>query len=637
MAIGTNGISGAMDRKTFLSGALVAGAAAVATPVIASADTAEEAAPASEGARVHGYCGPGDWLGSAPEIPEDQIEVVGDYDMVILGSGHSGLAASFSAIDEGLSIAIVEKQPWSAFVPEDGSDGGGWYGCYIGHINSQFLIDKGFGPYNTGEFVSEFTKRAAGRCMPDIIRLYAQNGGKMFDRYHEIYDMYEAERKESDSNVYLQGVNTRHDGEADPDEGYFDMSDMFKPPMCNTQTCHYDDVEYPIEASGYKTWPGNVMFWGYHGNDIEWVHKWIVRYVQDNGGQYFFEHTGVKLVTDESGAVTGLIAQDAEGNYKQFNAKKGVLLASGDFIGNPAMCWALLNEGMEWAERDGYTAEDWSFAGSRSGDGHKMACWVGGMIEPSPRGWAAIGGGASGPWGTVPLLQLDAAGERMYNEAAIPQLWATNLRLVSPCHAWISDANWKETVGRSPLDHGAPDFGYDDYWNQLEKEMDALVPSDEATFVTGAMVGERKNMGGEVYCANTLEELAGLLGYEGDAKDAFLASIEHYNELCNSEDGDTDFGKDKKYMVPIDTPPFYGGIGSGGHSARTMMVTMSGLITDKNLNVLNHDWHGIKGLYACGNCLGNRFGMAYSTPVAGCSIGMAMTHGYMASKIIAAL
>ena len=67
------------------------------------------------------------------------------------------------------------------------------------------------------------------------------------------------------------------------------------------------------------------------------------------------------------------------------------------------------------------------------------------------------------------------------------------------------------------------------------------------------------------------------------------------------------------------------------------MVTMSGLITDKNLNVLNHDWHGIKGLYACGNCLGNRFGMAYSTPVAGCSIGMAMTHGYMASKIIAAL
>ena len=626
-----------MDRKTFLGGSLVAaaGLASAATLTCGQAH-ADEAAPAADAGRVPGYCGPGDWLGEAPEIDESQVESAGDFDVVILGGGHSGLAAAFSAIDEGMSVAVVEKQPYTAFVPDDGSDGSGWYGCYIGHINSQFLIDKGFGPYNTGEFVSEFTKRAAGRCMPDVIKLYAQNGGAMFDRYHEIYDMYEDERKANDSNVYLTGVNTRHDGEADPDEGYFDLSDMFAEPMCNTQTCHFDDVEYPIEASGYKTWPGNVMFWGYHGNDIEFVHKYIVKYVQDNGGQWDFETTGIKLVTDEAGAVRGLIAQDAEGNYKQYNAKKGVIIAAGDYVGNPQMCWALLNEGMEWAERSGATAEDWTSEGSRSGDGMKMACWLGAMIEPSPRGWAAIGGGASGPWGTVPLLQLDEAGERMYNEAAIPQLWATNLRLVSPCHAWVSDANWKEVVGRSPLDHGAPDFGYDDYWNQLEKEMDALVPSDEATFVTGAMVGERKTMGGQVFCAETLEDLAGLLGYEGDAKQTFLDSIARYNELCASEDGDTDYGKDKKYMVPIDTPPFYGGTARGGHSANPMMVTMNGLITDKNLNVLKSDWTPIEGLYAVGNSLGNRFGMGYSTPVAGCSIGMAMTHGYMASKIIAA-
>jgi hypothetical protein len=146
-----------------------------------------------------------------------------------------------------------------------------------------------------------------------------------------------------------------------------------------------------------------------------------------------------------------------------------------------------------------------------------------------------------------------------------------------------------------------------------------------------------------VFAANTLDELADYLGYSGDAKQAFLASIAHYNELCNSADGDTDYGKDKEFMIPIDTPPFIGGTAGGGfgpsvpHSSMPMMVTMSGLITDKSQNVLNTDWEPIKGLYACGNCLGGRYGMGYNTPFAGNSVGMAITHGYTASKVIAKL
>ena len=45
----------------------------------------------------------------------------------------------------------------------------------------------------------------------------------------------------------------------------------------------------------------------------------------------------------------------------------------------------------------------------------------------------------------------------------------------------------------------------------------------------------------------------------------------------------------------------------------------------------------IKGLYACGNCLGQRFGIGYSTPSAGASMGMAMTHGRVCGKIVANL
>lgn len=66
-------------------------------------------------------------------------------------------------------------------------------------------------------------------------------------------------------------------------------------------------------------------------------------------------------------------------------------------------------------------------------------------------------------------------------------------------------------------------------------------------------------------------------------------------------------------------------------------MTLAGLMTDENLNVIRPDYSRIKGLYAAGNCLGQRFGNAYSTPTAGVSIGMAITHGRVAGKIVAAL
>ena len=138
----------------------------------------------------------------------------------------------------------------------------------------------------------------------------------------------------------------------------------------------------------------------------------------------------------------------------------------------------------------------------------------------------------------------------------------------------------------------------------------------------------------KLVAADTLEELADKLGYQGESKAAMIASVRRYNELCHLG-RDEDFGKDASLLWPVEHPPFFGYTGQkkGGN----IMVTTGGLMTDENQNVLDQAFEPIPGLYATGNCCGGRFALQYSTPVSGISISIAQTRGLLAGEHIAAL
>ena len=275
---------------------------------------------------------------------------------------------------------------------------------------------------------------------------------------------------------------------------------------------------------------------------------------------------------------------------------------------------------------------------TNQGDGIQLGMWAGAQVQQSHAPMIHhMGGGADlagvGVMGNAGFLNLDLNGKRFMNEGAIAQMQATCLRQPAGLACYVTDANWAKTLKAAPLDHGAPNFGMQDYWDKIEQDMNNTV-SGQANTITIANLAERTQMAGTIYRADTLEELADLLGYKGAAKQNFLDSIAHYNELCYAG-VDSDYGKDAPYMVPIDTAPFFGGTSSTGHSSNPMMVTMSGVITDETQNVLNKDWEPIEGLYVAGNCLGGRYGFGYSTPFAGNSVGMAMTHGWTAGHQVA--
>ena len=101
---------------------------------------------------------------------------------------------------------------------------------------------------------------------------------------------------------------------------------------------------------------------------------------------------------------------------------------------------------------------------------------------------------------------------------------------------------------------------------------------------------------------------------------------------------DTDWGRDPQHMIPMVCPPFFGNSAVAGESARIAggMVQLSGLQTDDNQQVRRQkDDSLIKGLFATGNCCGDRYSVQYHTTMIGNTVGMACTLGMCLGEYIA--
>ena len=79
-------------------------------------------------------------------------------------------------------------------------------------------------------------------------------------------------------------------------------------------------------------------------------------------------------------------------------------------------------------------------------------------------------------------------------------------------------------------------------------------------------------------------------------------------------------------LLPLCKPPYYA-FRRHAQIGNEFLATVDGLWTDERQNVLDMDKEPIPGLYATGNCCGRRWGVQYSTPIPGVSIGMAWTLG----------
>lgn len=306
---------------------------------------------------------------------------------------------------------------------------------------------------------------------------------------------------------------------------------------------------------------------------------------------FFYETPAVQLIREE-GRVTGVVGKDKDGKYIRFNAAKGVILATGDYMNNEAMILRYNPDCHNFTRKQN----------KKTGDGHLMGMLVGAQIE---RGVHCKMIHGAGILREEPLLAVNGNGERFIEEDIEYGRRNTILKDMKDPFMWqIFDDDYYDDVfawGSDPTVPTVANGTREQLANYIEK--------------------------GQVLTANTLEELAALMGVD---EERFMATIKRYNELC-AEGYDLDFGKASKYMKHIDRAPFYA-------TKRVYQVSAipAGLLVNEDGVVLDSEDQMIEGLYAAGNCSGCFYGdVDYSLDTMGLSIGRCITTGYLAGKTVA--
>ena len=545
-----------------------------------------EIAPIVEGA----VADEGDWLGEEPETPA--VDQVIDVDVVVVGAGLSGVCAARAAAEEGARVAVIEK--CASFNCRSGE-----YAVLNGPLNERWgrtnIVD-------TDVVVNRLMRECTYRNKRAIIKRWADHAWEAIDWFIGAYP----ELTICDST--RQAVTQEQ----------FDKGILV--PLAWPQPEHYDyrNEEFP-------TFPSSMEFRSSRKDQQGFVVEANLNKAVELGAQTFFGCFATKLLKDDAGRVTGVIVRDAQnGNrYIQFNAAKGVILATGDNGADERIMKHFAPEIVEKKITNlgalGMMGMDVEGKPCPTGDGLRMGAWIGAKVQDFH---APMTHHMGGGMGVTPFLQLNKHGKRFMNESIPGQQLENQIELQPDQTSFqIYDSKWPEQIPYMPANHGGLCY---------------IIPEDEdesnPNFTDRQYTKVSAKANAYNFKADTLDELFAQLGYTGEALENARASVERYNQLCR-EGYDADFGKDASRMFPLENGPFY----ACTWSTTAMLVCVGGLESDENCHTFtgtaeNPTRDQIPGLYVCGNVQGSRYAVEYPICFRGISHSLCVYYGYIAGK-----
>lgn len=549
-----------LSRRSFLKGSLLAGATATTAALAGCASAPKTETPQTGESGSAPQASAAHTWEVAPE-PITDIAEEKTFDVVIVGAGIAGNAAAEAAARNGASVAVLEQAPEFTI-----------HGVDCGCIGAKFQKEWGIeiDPYEAAKLIYNWSQNTANY---DLILTWALKSGQVFDHLADI--------------TGARGFTPVQASSPTAKWGWGELDEKFR--------IYEDGVLFSEvgQDNGFFTKDGVRVT-----HHVIWS---LVDEAMQHGAEYFYNTHAEQLVGNAATGISGVIATAEDGSHVQFNAAKGVILATGDISGNQEMIDAfapICNR----ADRCDYTPLNGNL-----GEGVLMGMWAGAahqfcpaapMVHPIDRSDYGRLGAMNVSW-----LAVNMNGKRYCNEMPFEPM-VTNARMNQPGNRSYSiyDATYADTVKRQ-----FPE-GY-------EKMLDGFAEMLDEGVKAGA-----------IFRADTLEELAAQIGVPPEN---LVATVERYNEMCDKGE-DTDFGVPPEFLCPVKEPPFV----AKWVPALTLVVPF-GLHVNLDSQVLTQDEEVIEGLYAIGNVQGDFFANSYPVHCPGLSHGRGLTFGQLVGEALA--
>lgn len=330
----------------------------------------------------------------------------------------------------------------------------------------------------------------------------------------------------------------------------------------------------------------------------------LVKNCEDRGVRLLREAGAKKLLTDEKGNVTGVVAATKE---KELRVTAGsVIIATGGYGGNKELL----------KKYNPYYNENMTFSGvPNMGDGLLMAAEIGaateglGLVQFSGQAPHQAPEDLTAASDEPNTIWVNKKGERFIDEAAgFIRFESVNAVLRQPdsvCYTLFD-----ERIKQNIIEKG------------IIKGLGCVIsPGTKLTGLGKTLELAAKK--GSVKISNSWDEIARWIGVKPEV---LKATIDEYNAYCD-QGYDKIFAKDRRYLIALRTPPYY-----ALKCYPRFLGTIGGIRINHHMEVLDQSDNPIPGLYAAGVDTGGWESDTYNVILSGTTFGFAINSGRIAGE-----
>ena len=495
-----------------------------------------------------------------------------DVDVAVVGAGGAGVAAALAARQHGASVALIEK----TISPLGASTFAG--GMFAGDSQQQKEKDA---VVSKKWLYDEYMDASQGYMNSILVRRIIDESGKTVDWLNE-------------NGAIMKLVDAGTGGS-------------------------YDHIGMPATLHGYQE------------GGTKAVTKLIEKF-KSLGGQMYFGFAGQRLLQDENGNVTGVVAQ-GDDQVLHVNAKK-VIIATGGFGGNPKMRKEYLGDVSTQGQVLQNTGDGlnmaWDAGTAHHINGSTHYFWqtfsdedIGEMAKIVGPNWMPINALAD-----FPNLRVNNRGQRYASETHALDFAVHGAELseqpqqtefVVLDQAMLDKIKEGGTVAIE--DH------YGKWKDHREFYMEFNFPTDtdeaikrEHEKVDFTTLLDKLSSTNVVFIGKTIKELAQRMGVN---EENLQNAVDQYNNAKKKGEDDL-FFSDTKRMIPVEQGPFY----AVKFIARNL-GTLGGATIDEKMHALAPDGEPVPNLYVAGADASGMYGKAY-VDFEGGTLGFAYISGRLA-------